>query len=211
MSDKRCPRCKVTKPIEDFTPRLGGGVESYCKPCKAAYSKEQREARAGVITPADIARFWGRVDKNGPPFEGKPCWVWKGAPRNHEGYGQFHIAGRNLSPHTVMFMLTLGIEGSREIFVDHQCKNRMCLNPDHLRFVTPRVNALENNNSPFAVNAAKTHCAVCNNPLSGDNLGVHKVRCKRRGKVIEYIARACLTCYPRVRNSRNRIYPENRS
>jgi hypothetical protein len=44
------------------------------------------------------------------------------------------------------------------MFIDHTCRNRKCVNPRHLRVVTPTVNGLENNSNPWAINKAKTHC-----------------------------------------------------
>ena len=38
---RRCSRCRVSKPIEDFTPKGSrGGRDSYCKPCRRAYGRE---------------------------------------------------------------------------------------------------------------------------------------------------------------------------
>lgn len=53
---KQCYRCKLLKPVTDFSPNrnLRGGYASNCKPCTAAYkrhyhanveSAERREAR----------------------------------------------------------------------------------------------------------------------------------------------------------------------
>ena len=56
---------------------------TWCKACRAKYERDRRAARLGTFTAADIARFWSRVDKNGPVFEDLgPCWVWQGASRN---------------------------------------------------------------------------------------------------------------------------------
>lgn len=41
--------------------------------------------------------------------------------------------------------------------IDHLCRNRKCLNPDHLEVVTPRVNNMRSN-SIAAINNRKTHC-----------------------------------------------------
>jgi hypothetical protein len=89
-------------------------------------------------------------------------------------------------------MLLEGFEGSREVFVDHLCRVRMCCNPAHLRLVTPRQNSLENNSSPFARNANLTHCPKCGSELAGDN-----VRWKPcRGPMGTPMAtRICLVCW----------------
>lgn len=39
---KICRRCGQEKPIENFPPRSGGGYQSYCRPCKIAYDRENR-------------------------------------------------------------------------------------------------------------------------------------------------------------------------
>jgi hypothetical protein len=54
--------------------------------------------------------------------------------------------------------------------IDHLCRNVLCVNPDHLEAVTPRVNTLRSSN-PTSVNARKTHC-IHGHPFSGGNLAV---------------------------------------
>lgn len=44
------------------------------------------------------------------------------------------------------------------VFIDHTCRNRACVNLEHLRLVTPQVNSIENSSGATARNAAKTHC-----------------------------------------------------
>lgn len=191
---RRCTRCSVVKPFAEFMGGKGrGGTGSMCLPCKADYGLALRKAVAGVITPELIARFWSRVQKGVPGPLPTPCWIWQGAPRNHEGYGQFHFAGRNHAPHTIVLMLLQGIEGSREVFADHLCRVRMCCNPDHLRLVTPRENALENNSSPFAANAKK-ECCPHGHPYSPENTAIIRAP-NPAGKSLT-AGRICLTCYP---------------
>jgi hypothetical protein len=189
---RRCCTCRAVKPFAEFIVGTGrGSTGSECKPCKCQRARDRRAK--DTITPERIARFWSRVKKGVPgPLE-TPCWIWQGAPRNHEGYGQFHFAGRNHAPHTIVLMLLRGIEGSRELFADHLCRVRMCCNPDHLRLVTPTQNALENNASPFAKNKKKTHCPRGHEYTPENTAVVHTKNPKGTSLTN---GRMCLTCYP---------------
>ena len=115
-------------------------------------------------------RFWEKVDKSAP----NGCWVWTGA-RTH-GHGTIHVAMPNKLDYThrVVFGL-LGQEIPEGMQVDHICRNRLCCNPDHLRFVTRDQNVVENSLSPSALNKAKYYCKR-GHPLAGENL-----RLNRRG------------------------------
>lgn len=79
-----------------------------------------------------LARFWKKVDKNGPvpahcPELG-PCWVWIGK-RNDNGYGIFTIGKMCLRSHRISWELS---EGPTSLHVLHKCDNPACLNPSHL-------------------------------------------------------------------------------
>lgn len=51
MEEKRCPRCKETKPISDFgiDRRNKDGHNLYCKACKKLYNDEQKEYRSAYM------------------------------------------------------------------------------------------------------------------------------------------------------------------
>jgi hypothetical protein len=83
-------------------------------------------------------RFWSLV----LPRVG--CWLWQG-PSNPAGYGQLtgRIEGRVtcVQSHRIAYEMFVGsVPSGMEL--DHLCRNRECVNPDHLQVVTPRINKL---------------------------------------------------------------------
>ena len=89
------------------------------------------------------------------------CWLWGGATFDkgkYGSYGGFQLARRKfVSAHRLSYEMHTGPipEG---FVVDHTCRVKMCVNPQHLRAVTPQINVLENNESVCSLNARKTHC-----------------------------------------------------
>lgn len=83
------------------------------------------------------------------------CWNFKCTGKN--GYGVFGIKGKSFSAHRVSWSIFKGTMDT-SLVIDHKCRNRACVNPEHLRLVTKKVNNLENSISPVALNKEKTHC-----------------------------------------------------
>lgn len=102
-----------------------------------------------------IERFWRRVDEHNPQRGPGGCWIWVGTIAS-TGYGAFSIRDRFIYAHRFSYELAKGpIPDGLQI--DHLCRQRLCVNPDHLEAVTPRENNLR---APGmgGLNAAKTHC-----------------------------------------------------
>ena len=85
-----------------------------------------------MIDPTLERRFWAKVEKT------DYCWVWTAA-KNSRGYGTIAVLSRTRYAHRVSYWFANGaIPDGFEI--DHKCRNRACVNPDHLRAVTSKQN-----------------------------------------------------------------------
>jgi hypothetical protein len=95
-------------------------------------------------------RLWNRVQK-----DADGCWRWTGAHIG-DGYGNLWVAGKSRLAHRVAYELLVGpIPAGLEI--DHLCRVRDCVNPEHLEVVTGKENALRGI-SFAAENAVKEEC-----------------------------------------------------
>jgi hypothetical protein len=84
-------------------------------------------------------RFWSKVEKT------ETCWLWLGH-KALSGYGQFSVnrAVGNMQAHRMAYLFEKGSIPTG-LVIDHLCRNKACVNPDHLEPVTQFENVLRGN------------------------------------------------------------------
>jgi len=142
--------------------------------------------------------FWGKVDKQGPlpdrtdplvTAPPTPCWIWTAA-LSEAGYGAFTPPeeirrGNTAAAHRISYMeIEGGIEEGLEM--DHLCRNRTCVNPEHLEAVTRQENLLRGE-TVSAMRSRITHCPQ-GHEYTADNTAIstrnqRSCRTCKRGRV----------------------------
>ncbi|MEV0884729.1 HNH endonuclease signature motif containing protein [Streptomyces microflavus] len=129
-------------------------------------------------------RFWARIDKT------PDCWTQTSSIAAN-GYGHFSIGMQTVLSHRYAYEQLVGPIPD-DLVLDHLCRNRACVRPEHLQPVTNRENLLRGD-SFSAKNAAKT---ACNNGHAYDEAntytrpdGTRDCRACRRDAVARYAER----------------------
>ena len=113
---------------------------------------------------------------------GDGCWEWT-ASRTSAGYGNLRLTDRNVYAHRASYELFVGpIPAGLQI--DHLCRNRACVRPDHLEPVTQQENIRRGMGGESS--RSKTHCP------QGHPYDEANTRIGRRGDGTQF--RLCRTC-----------------
>jgi len=102
------------------------------------------------VKPAELARFASHCAPRGD------CLIWTGRT-DRDGYGLIGFRRATRRAHRLALWLS-GRDIPPGHFVNHTCRIRLCVNPQHLQVVTPSENALRDSRSIGYVNSQKTHC-----------------------------------------------------
>lgn len=107
-----------------------------------------QDAKGRFISRPIEERFFERVQE---PFDVQnDCWMWTGS-KTGNGYGQVWLNTKEKeAAHRVAYKMFVGPipEG---FHVDHLCRNRLCVRPDHLEPLSAHLNIGQ-------WHRARTHC-----------------------------------------------------
>lgn len=116
------------------------------------------------------------------------CWEWTASCGSH-GYGQFWTGVSNDLAHRASYIVAVGpIPDGLQI--DHLCRNRKCINPEHLEAVTQQENMRR-------ASEAQTACRKAGHPFTPENTIITTAG-----------HRKCRTCY---KESQRRHYARKRA
>lgn len=125
------------------------------------------------------------------PFSG--CWLWMGSTLPSE-YGTFHVPRKRGPAYAHRFSYEHFVGTIPDgLDIDHLCRVRCCVNPQHLEPVTRAENMRR---APFtgtdvmaAMWRAKTHCPM-GHPYEGNNLVVESRKTQRVNRICRECRRA---------------------
>lgn len=131
-----------------------------------------------------------RFERHFHPEPNTGCWLWTGHLHDH-GYAMLRANGKNMRMHRWSYEHFIG-PIPRGLQIDHLCRTRCCVNPDHLEAVTGKENTKRGLSGSLARarNLAKTHCP------RGHAYTPENIEMYRDGK------RRCRTCI-RARRRKN--------
>jgi hypothetical protein len=118
--------------------RRPGGAPRRVGDENGGLTPHQRAADGSLVTgSAAIDRLASKIDFDVPRVLDTRCWVWTGHVHQRSGYGRFRLQGRVVEAHRASYLLLVG-EIAPDLELDHLCRRRACVNPNHLEAVPPQ-------------------------------------------------------------------------
>jgi len=122
-----------------------------------ARQKEKRILIDSIIALKEsvaIARFLSKIE-----VKESGCWEWTAA-LNGDGYAAVNDGGSMRGGHRFAYEYFNNAKIPAGLEIDHLCRNRRCVNPDHLKVVTRRENIIRSTLPDIlrGINGSKTHC-----------------------------------------------------
>ena len=103
-----------------------------------------------------MERFWTKVDTTPTIHQ---CWVWTAA-KSSKGYGSIKLDGKVQVAHRVAYETLVGPIPDG-LHIDHLCRNRACVNPDHMERVSRSTNSTRANERRWHANDRdRTSCSI---------------------------------------------------
>lgn len=137
----------------------------------------RKKDRLGLCT-----RHYMRNRRNGSPTDGRSppgshiefimnairqdcneCIIWPFSVNAATGYGQTKIDGVTTTPHRAALIIKSGLNPGRGVHAAHApeiCHNRMCINPNHLRWATPLENERDKEKDGTKLTGINVHNAI---------------------------------------------------
>ena len=103
----------------------------------------------GVFVQLNESSQRGYLQPIGYVIQENGCWDWVGS-QVPEGYGQMWCGGKLVRAHRFTYEAANG-PIPKGLDLDHLCRNRACVNPDHLEAVTRQTNCHRGAGKTFAI------------------------------------------------------------
>lgn len=160
---KTCCTCNQTLTMEFFSKmplRKDGTSNGWRRACDKCRSKELEKESRGFDRQCSVCGTWfrthpsanqktcglkcraisitiksvldGRIRWTKDKITG--CWNWNGAPTEY-GYGEFKLNGKKIAAHRAVYEAIVGPIPTG-LILHHKCKNKICVNPEHLQPLT---------------------------------------------------------------------------
>lgn len=129
------------------------------------------------------------------PVPESGCWIWDGPVEAAKGYGQVWFKGKTLKAHRFFYEQLRGVIPNN-LTLDHLCRVRCCVNPDHLEAVSSRTNVLRG--TGLSANFAKQTACKNGHEFTEANTYFSKRNNSRT-------CRTCMRAYQKIWNRNKRL------